>query len=49
MDIAAEDDFVGLCDQKKFISTCVRCWTITELRLEGKDYWNKWNKIINKH
>ena len=31
VDITAGGDFLGLCDQKKFIQTCVRFWTVTEL------------------
>ena len=30
-DITAGGDFLGLCDQKKLIKTCVRFWTVTEL------------------
>jgi len=31
VDIIAGGDFPGLCDQKMFIKTCVRFWTVTEL------------------
>jgi len=31
VDITAGGDFLGICDQKKLIQTCVRFWTVTEL------------------
>ena len=31
VDITAGGDFLVLCHQKKFIQSCVRFWTVTEL------------------
>jgi len=31
MDITAGDDFPGLCDQTRFVQTCVSFWPFTEL------------------
>ena len=30
-DITAGDDLPGLCDQTRFLQTCVSFWTVTEL------------------
>ena len=54
MDSTAGDDFLAIFDQHilyKHVSDFERLWSYGrwKLRIENKDYWNKWNKIIKKH
>ena len=53
-DILARDGLLGLCDQEiSYIHVSdfgqLRCYGRLKIRMEGRDYLNIWNAIINKH
>ena len=54
MDITAEDDILGLCNQKSSHERVsdfgqLQSYVLLKLRKDSKDYWNKWHNKPNKH
>ena len=46
MEITAGDDFLGVCDQKRFQQTCVLVWTGDQLVLRKKKFPSIYRKQI---
>jgi len=54
MDITAEDDILGLCNQNsshEHVSDFgqLQSYVLLKLRTDSKVYWNKWHNKLNKH